>query len=124
MYIQIVPQGEVSFNITAFDLAGNNLTADHYPVELINVIIDNAKPVIQQQRSNVSLATVNNILCIICDVTQQHYNLGLYIRDGWNYCISRQYRRRCSFNITAFDCITEFDEFNWVWSAVNSNCFL
>ena len=43
MYIQNSTKGEVLFNITAFDLAGNNFTADQTELDSSNVIIDTAR---------------------------------------------------------------------------------
>ena len=62
-------QGDVLFNITAFDLAGNNFTANQTELNSSNVIIDNASPMldnltIYSNNANASLATVNNILNI------------------------------------------------------------
>ena len=37
-------EGEVLFNITAFDLAGNNFTADQTQLNSSNVIIDTSSP--------------------------------------------------------------------------------
>ena len=61
-------QGEVLFNITAFDLAGNSFTANQTELGS-NVIIDTASPMldnltIYSNNANASLATVNNILNI------------------------------------------------------------
>ena len=39
-------QGEVLFNITAFDLAGNSFTANQTELNSSNVIIDNSKCII------------------------------------------------------------------------------
>ena len=62
-------QGEVLFNITAFDLAGNNFTADQTELDSSNVIIDTSSPmldnlIIYSNNANTSLATINNILNI------------------------------------------------------------
>ena len=39
-------QGDVLFNITAFDLAGNSFTANQTELNSSNVIIDNASPML------------------------------------------------------------------------------
>ena len=62
-------EGEVLFNITAFDLAGNNFTADQTQLNSSNVIIDTSSPMldnltIYSNNANTSLATINNILTI------------------------------------------------------------
>ena len=41
-------EGEVLFNITAFDLAGNNFTADHTQLNSSNVTIDHSIPGVQK----------------------------------------------------------------------------
>ena len=62
-------EGEVLFNITAFDLAGNNFTADQTQLNSSNVTIDTESPMLENltiysNNTNTSLATVNNILSI------------------------------------------------------------
>ena len=62
-------EGEVLFNITAFDLAGNNFTADQTQLNSSNVTIDTSSPILENltiysNNANTSLATVNNILSI------------------------------------------------------------
>ena len=59
-------EGEVLFNITAFDLAGNNFTADQTQLNSSNVTIDTSSPILENltiysNNANTSLATVNNI---------------------------------------------------------------
>ena len=66
-------EGDVLFNITAFDLAGNNFTADQTELDSSNVIIDTSSPMldnltIYSNNANTSLATVNNILNIAITV--------------------------------------------------------
>ena len=62
-------EGEVLFNITAFDLAGNNQTVNQTNLTSSNLTIDNTDPTlsnltIYSDNHNTSLATVNNILNI------------------------------------------------------------
>ena len=40
-------EGEVLFNITAFDLAGNNFTADQTQLNSSNVTIDTSSPILE-----------------------------------------------------------------------------
>ena len=70
--------GDVSFNITAFDLAGNNLTTRPDPVELIKRHYRYASPMLENltiysNNANVSLATINNILNIT--ITVMRYSM-------------------------------------------------
>ena len=58
-------EGEVSFNITAFDLAGNNLTTNQTQLNSSNVIIDNASPMLE----NLTIYS-NNANCIPCNYKQ------------------------------------------------------
>ena len=55
-------EGDVLFNITAFDLAGNNFTADQTELDSSNVIIDTSSPtlenlIIYSNNANTSLAS-------------------------------------------------------------------
>ena len=68
-------EGEVLFNITAFDLAGNSFTVDQTYLNSSNVIIDTSSPTldnltIYSNNANTSLATVNNILNITITVDE------------------------------------------------------
>ena len=45
--LQDSAEGDVSFNITAFDLAGNNFTADQTELNSSNVTIDSSIPGVQ-----------------------------------------------------------------------------
>ena len=45
--LQNSAEGDVSFNITAFDLAGNSFTADHTQLNSSNVTIDHSIPGVQ-----------------------------------------------------------------------------
>ena len=62
-------EGDVSFDITAFDLAGNSFTVDQTQLNSSNVTIDTSSPILENltiysNNANTSLATVNNILNI------------------------------------------------------------
>ena len=63
------PEGDVLFNITAFDLAGNNLTVTQTNLTSSNLTIDNTNPTllnltIYSDNHNTSLATLGNTLNI------------------------------------------------------------
>ena len=77
-------KGEVLFNITAFDLAGNNFTADQTELDSSNVIIDNENPMldnltIYSNNANTSLATINNILNITITANETLKNANITI---------------------------------------------
>ena len=77
-------EGEVSFNITAFDLAGNNFTADQTELDSSNVIIDTSNPMldnltIYSNNANTSLATINNILNITITANETLKNANITI---------------------------------------------
>ena len=62
-------EGEVLFNITAFDLAGNNLTVNQTNLTSSNLTIDHTNPTlsnltIYSNNHNTSLATLGNTLNI------------------------------------------------------------
>ena len=62
-------EGEVLFNITAFDLAGNNLTVTQTNLNSSNLTIDHTDPTlsnltIYSNNHNTSLATLGNTLNI------------------------------------------------------------
>ena len=77
-------EGEVSFNITAFDLAGNNLTTNQTQLNSSNVIIDNASPMLENltiysNNTNISLATINNNLSITITANETLKNANITI---------------------------------------------
>ena len=114
-------EGEVLFNITAFDLAGNNFTADQMELGSSNVIIDNESPMldnltIYSNNANASLATVNNILNITITANETLKNANITIL-GSTYVMNvsgavanasvnvdqNSAEGEVLFNITAFD---------------------
>ena len=113
-------QGEVLFNITAFDLAGNSFTANQTELDS-NVIIDTAGPMldnltIYSNNANASLATVNNILNITITANEILKDANITIL-GSTYVMSvngpvanasvnvdqNSAQGEVLFNITAFD---------------------
>ena len=114
-------QGDVLFNITAFDLAGNSFTANQTELNSSNVIIDNASPMldnltIYSNNANASLATVNNILNITITANETLKDANITIL-GSTYVMSvngpvanasvnvdqNSAQGEVLFNITAFD---------------------
>ena len=114
-------EGEVSFNITAFDLAGNSFTVDQTQLNSSNVIIDTSSPTldnltIYSNNANPSLATVNNILniTITANETLKAANITIlgstYVMNvsgavaNANVTVDQNSAEgEVSFNITAFD---------------------
>ena len=77
-------EGEVLFNITAFDLAGNNFTADQTQLNSSNVTIDTSSPMLDaltvySDRLNTSLARIGDDVNIILDVTESLQNATIEI---------------------------------------------
>ena len=114
-------EGEVLFNITAFDLAGNNFTADQTELDSSNVIIDTSSPMldnltIYSNNANTSLATINNILNITITANETIKNANITIL-GSTYVMNvsgavanasvnvdqNSVEGEVLFNITAFD---------------------
>ena len=114
-------EGEVLFNITAFDLAGNSFTVDQTQLNSSNVTIDTESLMLENltiysNNTNTSLATVNNILniTITVDETLKAANITIL---GSTYVMSvngavanasvtvsqDSDEGEVSFNITAFD---------------------
>ena len=80
-------EGEVSFNITAFDLAGNNFTADQTQLNSSNVTIDTSSPILENltiysNRLNPSLARIGNNVAITLDVTESLQNATINILNN------------------------------------------
>ena len=114
-------EGEVLFNITAFDLAGNNFTADQTQLNSSNVTIDTSSPILENltiysNNANTSLATVNNILSITITANETIKAANITILDS-TYVMSvngvvanasvnvdqNSAEGEVLFNITAFD---------------------
>ena len=77
--------GQVEFNITTFDLAGNSLTVTQTNLNSQNLTIDHTNPTLSNltiysnNAHNTSLATLGDILTITIDVSEQIYNATLQI---------------------------------------------
>ena len=114
-------EGEVLFNITAFDHTGNNFTADQTQLNSSNVIIDTTSPMlanltIYSNNANASLATINNILNITITANETLKDANITIL-GSTYVMSVNDKvanasvnvhqdsteGEVLFNITAFD---------------------
>ena len=77
-------EGEVLFNITAFDLAGNNFTTNQTQLNSSNVIIDSSIPGVQSlnvvsDNSNPEFAMAGDTINITLQVSEQIENSTLQI---------------------------------------------
>ena len=76
--------GQVEFNITALDLAGNSLTANQTNLNSLDVTIDKTVPsvtnlTLYSNNSNSSLARAGDLINISLKVSEQIYNATLKI---------------------------------------------
>ena len=114
-------EGEVLFNITAFDLAGNNFTADQTELDSSNVIIDTSSPMldnltIYSNNSIPNYAMAGHLLNITITANETLKNANITIL-GSTYVMnvsgavanasvnvySNSTKGEVLFNITAFD---------------------
>ena len=114
-------EGVVSFNITAFDLAGNSLTVNQTQLNSSNLTIDQTNPTlsnltIYSNNHNTSLATLGDILNITITVNESLSSANITILDS-TYTMSitgmmanasvivnaAHADGKVEFNITAFD---------------------
>ena len=109
-------EGEVLFNITAFDLAGNNFTADQTQLNSSNVIIDRSIPSVHylnvtSNNSNSSLARAGDLINITLQVSEQIENSTLQIlNDSITMIVNND---TASATVTVFENSTNgFVEFN------------
>ena len=80
-------EGVVSFNITAFDLAGNSLTVNQTQLNSSNLTIDQTNPTlsnltIYSNNHNTSLATLGNTLNITITVNESLSSANITILDA------------------------------------------
>ena len=76
--------GQVKFNITAFDLAGNNLTVNQTNLNSSNLTIDKNVPsvtnlTLYSNNLNSSLARAGDLINITLEVSERIYNATLQI---------------------------------------------
>ena len=114
-------EGVVSFNITAFDLAGNSLTVNQTQLNSSNLTIDQTNPTlsnltIYSNNHNTSLATLGDILNITITVNESLSSANITLLDS-TYTMSitdmvanasvivnaTHADGKVEFNITAFD---------------------
>ena len=90
-------EGDVLFNITAFDLAGNSFTVDQTQLFSPNVIIDSTNPQLvpsadllaYSDDNNTSLARIGDVVTITLRVAESLQNAA--------NCYSKQYHKHdCS----------------------------
>ena len=87
LYIQDSTEGEVLFNITTFDLAGNNFTADQTQLNSSSVTIDTSSPILENlivysNHHNMSLARIGNNVIITLNVTESLQNATIEILNN------------------------------------------
>ena len=115
------PEGDVLFNITAFDLAGNNLTVTQTNLTSSNLTIDRTNPTlsnltIYSDNHNTSLATLGNTLNITITANENLSSAEIVILNStYAMNITGQIANasvivnenhtdgQVKFNITAFD---------------------
>ena len=114
-------EGVVSFNITAFDLAGNSLTVNQTQLNSPNITIDRVNPTlsnltIYSNNRNTSLATLGDTLNITITVNEDLSSANITLLDA-TYAMSitdtvanasiivdaTHADGKVEFNITAFD---------------------
>ena len=85
--LQDSAEGDVSFNITAFDLAGNSFTANQTQLNSSNVTIDTSSPILENlivysNHHNMSLARIGNNVIITLNVTESLQNATIEILNN------------------------------------------
>ena len=114
-------EDEVSFNITAFDLAGNSLTVNQTQLNSPNITIDQTNPTlsnltIYSNNHNTSLATLGNTLNITITANENLSSANITLLNA-TYAMSitgvvanasvivnaTHADGKVEFNITAFD---------------------
>ena len=114
------PEGDVLFNITAFDLAGNNLTVTQTNLTSSNLTIDRTNPTlsnltIYSNNHNTSLATLGNTLNITITANENLSSAEIVILNSTyamnitgqianaSVIVNENHTDQVKFNITAFD---------------------
>ena len=132
--------GQVKFNITAFDLAGNNLTVNQTNLNSSNLTIDKNIPAVlnltlYSNNSNSSLARAGDLINITLEVSERIYNATLQILNTTinmtelnhtayaNISVSQNSTNGLvEFNITAYD--DAGNEFNISQSIASANVII
>ena len=101
-------EGVVSFNITAFDLAGNSLTVNQTQLNSSNLTIDQTNPTlsnltIYSNNHNTSLATLGNTLNITITANESLSRNITILMSTYTMSITDMVNANASANITAFD---------------------
>ena len=133
--------GQVEFNITTFDLAGNSLTVTQANLNSQNLTIDRTNPTISNltiysdNAHNTSLATLGDTLNITLEASEQIYNATLQIlgtemdmteSNNTAYAnitvLENSQNGPVEFNITAYD--GAGNEFNVTQSVASANVII
>ena len=132
--------GQVEFNITAFDLAGNNLTVNQTNLNSPNLIIDKNVPIVSNlslysNNSVPSLAKAGDLINITLEVSENIYNATLEILNTTinmtelnntahaNISVLQNFPNGpVAFNITAYDAAG--NEFNITQNDASANVII
>ena len=132
--------GKVEFNITAFDLAGNNLTVNQAQLNSPNITIDKNVPsvanlTLYSNNSNSLLARAGDLINITLEASEQIYNATLEIlgteinmteSNNIAYAnisvLQNSPNGPVTFNITAYD--RAGNEFNITQDAASANVII
>ena len=132
--------GQVKFNITAFDLAGNNLTVNQTNLNSSNLTIDKNVPsvtnlTLYSNNLNSSLAKAGDLINITLEVSEQIYNATLQILGTEtnmtesnntayaNITVLQNFTNGLvEFNITAYDAAG--NEFNIIQDDAHTNVII
>ena len=132
--------GQVEFNVTAFDLAGNSLTVNQTNLNSPNLTIDKNVPsvtnlTLYSNNSNSSLARAGDLINITLEASEQIYNATLQIlnttinmteSNNTAYAnisvLQNSTNGPVAFNITAYD--SAGNEFNVTQSIASANVII
>ena len=132
--------GQVEFNITTFDLAGNNMTVNQTNLNSSNITIDKNVPsvtnlTLYSNNSNSSLARAGDLINITLEVSEQIYNATLQILNTTinmtelnnvayaNITVLQNFTNGpVAFNITAYD--GSGNEFNVTQNDTSANVII
>ena len=132
--------GQVEFNITTFDLAGNNMTVNQTNLNSSNLTIDKNIPGVTNlglysNNSNSSLARAGDLINITLEVSEQIYNATLQILNTTinmtelnnvayaNITVLQNFTNGpVAFNITAYD--GSGNEFNVTQNDTSANVII
>ena len=118
--------GQVEFNITAFDLAGNSLAVNQTRLNSSNLTIDKNVPSVTNlslysNNSNSSLARAGDLINITLEVSEQIYNATLQILNttiNMTESNNTAYANILFYKTVLIYGLVEFEEVRFVWFTV------